>query len=97
MPDVVKPQSGQARLVADALPLALNRVDRQRPGGVFGPETFAERVGDDALGPLAVTGDFASVGPDEPATHGWMVAVRAGGPGCATRVRLLAVESGGVS
>ena len=94
MPDVVKPQSGQARFVADALPLALNRVDRQRPGAVFGPETFVERVGDDALGPLAAAGDFASVGPNEPATHGWMVAVRARGPGYSTRVPLLAVESG---
>ena len=59
-----------------------------------GPETFVERVGDDALWPLAAAGDFASIGPNEPATHGWMVAVRARGPGYSTRVRLLAVESG---
>ena len=47
-----------------------------------------------ALAALAAAGDFACVDPDEPAAHGWMVAVRADGPGGATLVRLMAVESG---
>ena len=38
-------------------------------------------------------GDFAYVEPDELAAHGWMVAVRADGPGSATRVRRPAVGS----
>ena len=61
---------------------------------MFGPETFVERVGDDALAPLAAAGDFAYVDPDEPAAHGRIVAVRVDGPGSATLVRLMAVESG---
>ena len=52
----------------------------------FGPETFVERVGDDALAPIAATRDFAYVDPDEPAAHGRIVAVRAHGPGSATLV-----------
>ena len=28
------------------------------PGAVFGPETFVERVGDDALAPLVAAGGF---------------------------------------
>lgn len=32
-------------------------------------------------------------GPDGPAARGWMVAMRADGPGRATRVRLMAVEN----
>ena len=59
-----------------------------------GPETFVERVGDDALAPLAAAGDLAYVDPDELAAHGHIAAVRADGPGSATLVRLLAVESG---
>ena len=55
----------------------------------FGPETFVERVGDDA-----VAGGFAYVDPDEPAVHGRIVAMRADGPGSATLVRLMAVENG---
>ena len=46
-----------------------------------------------ALAPLAAAGDFAYVEPDEPAARGWMVAVRADGPGSATRVRRMAVGS----
>ena len=61
---------------------------------MFGPETFVERVSDDALAPLAAAGDFASVGPDESAAHGRIVVMRADGPDNATRVRLMAVESG---
>ena len=41
-----------------------------------------------------MAGDFAYVGPDVPAGHGRIVAVRADGPGGATRVRPMAVESG---
>ena len=62
---------------------------------VFGPETFVERVGDDALAPFAAAGGFAYFDPDEPAVHGPIVAVRADGPGCATPVRRLIVEDGG--
>ena len=48
-----------------------------------------------ALAPLAAASDFAYVEPDEPAAHGWMVAVRADGPGSATRARPAVVfESG---
>ena len=61
---------------------------------MFGTETFVERVGDEALAPLAAAGDFAYIDPDEPAAHGRIVAVRADGPGSATPVRLMAVESG---
>ena len=61
---------------------------------MFSPETFVERVGDDALAPLAAAGDFACVGPDEPAAHGRIVAVRTDGPGSATQARRMAVESG---
>jgi len=46
-----------------------------------------------ALAPLAAAVDFAYVEPDEPAAHGWMVAVRADGPGRATRVRRMAAGS----
>ena len=62
---------------------------------MFGPETFVERVGDDALAPLAAAGGFAYVNPDEPATHGRIVAVGADGLGSATLVRRLVVEDGG--
>ena len=48
-------------------------------------------AGGDGVVPAA--GDFASVETDEPAAHGWMVAVRADGPGSATRVRRMAVGS----
>ena len=58
-----------------------------------GPETFVERVGDDALAPLAAAGDFAYVAPDEPPAHDHIVAARAHGPGSATRVRRMAVGS----
>ena len=61
---------------------------------VFSPETFVGRVGGDALAPLAAAGDFACADPNEPATHGRIVEVRADGPGSATRVRQMAVESG---
>ena len=60
---------------------------------MFGPETFVERVGDDALAQLAAAGGFAYVDHDEPAVHGRIVAVRTHGPGSATRMRLMAVES----
>ena len=56
---------------------------------MFGPETFVERIGDDAL-----AGDFTSVDPHEPAARGRILAVRADGPGSATLVRRMAVESG---
>ena len=52
---------------------------------MFGPETSSAS---------ATARDFAYVGPDEPAGHGRIVAVRADGPGSATLVRLMAVESG---
>ena len=54
---------------------------------------FVERVGDDALAPLAAAGDFPYVDPDESASHGRIMAVRADGPGSATRVRRMAVGS----
>ena len=41
----------------------------------------------------AAAGGFACVGPDEPAAHRRIVAMRAHGPGGATLVRLMAVES----
>ena len=60
-------------------------------------QVWRKRTGGDhgglALAPLAAAGDFASVDPDESAAHGWMVAVRAKGPGSATLVRRMAVES----
>ena len=49
---------------------------------------------DNTLAPIVAAGDCAYVDPDEPAAHGRIVAVRADGPGGATLVRLLAVESG---
>ena len=55
---------------------------------------FVERVGDDALAPLAPAGNFASVEPDEPAGRNRIVAVQADGPSSAMRVRLMVVESG---
>ena len=61
---------------------------------MFGPETFVERVGDNAMAPLAAAGDFAYVDPDEPTAHGRIVAVRVDGPGSAALVRRMAVESG---
>ena len=61
---------------------------------MFGPETFVERVGDDAMAPLAAAGDFAYVDPDEPTAHGRIVAVRVDDPGSATLGPLMAVESG---
>ena len=66
----------------------------RRLAAVFGPEKFVERVGDDTLGTVAAAGDIASVGSDEPAAHGRIVAVRADGPGSATLVQRMAVESG---
>ena len=36
--------------------LSVRQGDRQRPGAVFGPETFVERVCDGALVPLAAAG-----------------------------------------
>ena len=50
--------------------------------------------GDGGDGVLPAAGDSRYVDPDQPAAHGWMVAVRAEGPGSATLVRLIAVESG---
>ena len=44
--------------------------------------------------PLALGGDFAHINPDEAAVLARSVAVRAAGPGSATLVRLMAVESG---
>ena len=47
-----------------------------------------------AVSPVIATAvDFAAVDPDEVAAHGWMVAVRAHGPGRATLVRPMAVGS----
>ena len=46
-----------------------------------------------ALAPLAAAVDCAHVEPDEPAVHDRVVAERAHGPGSATRVRRMAVES----
>ena len=63
----------------------IGRVGRRRAGGGHAGL---------ALAPLAAAGDFASVDPEEPAAHGRIVAVRAGGPGGATLVRRMAVESG---
>ena len=51
-----------------------------------GATTYASPV-------IATAVDFASVDPDEAAAHGWMVALRADGPGRATRVRRMAVGS----
>ncbi len=45
----------------------------------------------DGVVPAAVY--FAYVEPDEPAAQDWKVAVRADGPGSATPVRLMGVES----
>ena len=70
-------------------------MDQQRPAAVFGPETFGERVGNDALALFAAAVGFAYIETDEPVTHGWMVAGWADGPGNATLVRLMAVEAGG--
>ena len=53
---------------------------------------FVERVGDDALEPIAAAGDFAYVDTHEPAVDGRIVAVRADGAGNATLVRRLVVE-----
>ena len=61
---------------------------------MFGPETFVERVGNDALALYAAAVGFAYIETDEPVTHGWMVAGWADGPGNAKLVRLMAVESG---
>ena len=55
---------------------------------------FAVFGGRGVAPPLAAAGDFAYVDPKEPAAHGRVVAVRAGGPGGATLVRLMAVECG---
>ena len=60
---------------------------------MFGPETFVERGGDDALVPLSAAGDFAYIDP-EPAAHGRIAVVRTDSPGSAMLVRLMAVESG---
>ena len=46
-----------------------------------------------ALAPFTAAVDFAYVEPDEPVAHGWMVAVRADGPGRATRLRRMAAGS----
>ena len=54
---------------------------------MFGPETFIERIGDDALAPDLREGQYAWIDPDEPARDGRLVAVWADGPGSATRVR----------
>ena len=61
---------------------------------MFGPETFIERVGDDALAPDLREGQYAWIDPDEPARDGRLVAVWADGPGSATLVRRLVVEDG---
>ena len=61
---------------------------------MFGPETFIERVGDDALAPDLPEGHYAWIDPDEPARDGRLVAVWADGPGSPTLVRRLVVEHG---
>ena len=67
---------------------------RQRSSAVFGPETIIGRAGEDSLARLMAAGDFGYGDPDEPTARGRIVAVRADGPGGATRVRRMAVESG---
>ena len=42
---------------------------------MFGPETFIERIGDDALAPDLAEGHYAWIDPDEPARDGRLVAV----------------------
>ena len=59
-----------------------------------GPETFIERVGDDALAPDLAEGHYAWIDPDEPVRDGQLVAVWAEGPGSATLVRSFHVEDG---
>ena len=61
---------------------------------MFGPETFIERVGDDALAPDLAEGHYAWIDPDEPVRDGQLVAVWAEGPGSATLVRSFHVEDG---
>ena len=60
---------------------------------MFGPERFVERVGDDALAPLAAAVLRPSVPTSWRPTAGWWRCGR-DGPGSATLVRLTAVESG---
>ena len=60
-------------------------------------DVSGQRLGDEtaeALAPLTAAGDFAYTEPDEPADCGRIVALRADGPGSATRVRPVAFESG---
>ena len=61
---------------------------------MFGPETFIERVGDDAMSPVVAEGHYVWIDPDEPARDGRLVAVWADGPGSATLVRAYHVEDG---
>ena len=61
---------------------------------MFGPETFIERAGDDALSPVVAEGHYVWIDPDEPARDGRLVAVWADGPGSATLVRVYRVEDG---
>jgi len=69
-------------------------VDQQRPGAIFDPETFVERVNDDALAPLAARGDFAYVDPRRTGGPRPHVAMQTDSPGRATRVRRMAAGSG---
>ena len=56
---------------------------------MFGNETFIVRVADDAMAPSIQAGDYVWVGPDVPAEHGSLVAVRDPARGGETVVRRL--------
>ena len=66
----------------------------ERPGAVFGPETFVEHIGDDALAPLAAAADSRRERPERPARGGprrpGIAATRAG----ETMMRAVAVFVG---
>ncbi|MDE0421025.1 MAG: S24 family peptidase [Gammaproteobacteria bacterium] len=59
-----------------------------------GPETFVERVADDAMAPLLRAGEYVFIDPDEAAADGRLVAVRGHGPDSGALVRRLFVENG---
>ena len=61
---------------------------------MFGSETFIVRVVEGAMAPRVRVGDYIWVDPDEPATHGRLVAVRDPGRSGETVVRLLIERDG---
>ena len=61
---------------------------------MFGSETFIVHIAEDAMAPRVRAGDYVRVDPDEPATHGSVVAVRGPGRGGDTVVRLLIERDG---